>query len=234
MSPQRASPFNSAQIGRWIGPRPIPTRQDGFAWEAKTRSCWNLSLTIGIPFSRWGARPFVQSPMPGDREQPFAQPGKNRRQRRNFSGPGDADHGSPSTPGRGPKRPKLPAIRPGNLRFSGTPIAPSRWMPGRDGGDSEVEGDASGPRELGSQMNQPPYPRPGATVLARGVEAGKSRFTWPPRQSSWKCAGVGEYPNARAERPKRVISAGNVRCWSTVLRMRRGLLIRRFCAATAI
>ena len=30
----------------------------------KNRTCWDLSLTLGIPFSRWGAQPFVVHPLP--------------------------------------------------------------------------------------------------------------------------------------------------------------------------
>jgi ParB-like chromosome segregation protein Spo0J len=30
----------------------------------KNRTCWDLSLTLGIPFSRWGAHPFVVHPLP--------------------------------------------------------------------------------------------------------------------------------------------------------------------------
>jgi hypothetical protein len=30
----------------------------------KNRTCWSLTLTIGIPFSRWGAQPFVVHPIP--------------------------------------------------------------------------------------------------------------------------------------------------------------------------
>ena len=36
----------------------------GSAGGAKTRTSWDLTLTIGIPFSRWGAAPFVYSPIP--------------------------------------------------------------------------------------------------------------------------------------------------------------------------
>lgn len=30
----------------------------------KIRTTWDLSLTVGIPFSRWGAIPYVRSPLP--------------------------------------------------------------------------------------------------------------------------------------------------------------------------
>jgi hypothetical protein len=30
----------------------------------KIRTYWDLSLTLGIPFSRWGARPFIVQPFP--------------------------------------------------------------------------------------------------------------------------------------------------------------------------
>jgi hypothetical protein len=30
----------------------------------KARTCWDLTLTLGIPFSRWGAQPFIVHPIP--------------------------------------------------------------------------------------------------------------------------------------------------------------------------
>lgn len=30
----------------------------------KARTCWELTLTLGIPFSRWGAQPFIVHPIP--------------------------------------------------------------------------------------------------------------------------------------------------------------------------
>ena len=36
----------------------------GSAGEGKTRTCWDLILTLGIPFSRRGASPFICSPVP--------------------------------------------------------------------------------------------------------------------------------------------------------------------------
>jgi len=36
----------------------------GSAGVSKTRTFWDITLVIGIPFSRWGARPFVTSPIP--------------------------------------------------------------------------------------------------------------------------------------------------------------------------
>ena len=35
----------------------------GSAGAGKNRTCWDLTLTIGIPFSRWGAAPFVLQPI---------------------------------------------------------------------------------------------------------------------------------------------------------------------------
>ena len=39
-------------------------RENGSAGVAKIRTCWDLCLTVGIPFSRWGAKPFVVHPLP--------------------------------------------------------------------------------------------------------------------------------------------------------------------------
>jgi hypothetical protein len=39
-------------------------RQIGSAGAAKIRTCWELCLTVSIPFSRWGAKPFVVHPLP--------------------------------------------------------------------------------------------------------------------------------------------------------------------------
>jgi hypothetical protein len=36
----------------------------GSAGAGKIRTCWDLPLTLGIPFSRWGALPFVARPIP--------------------------------------------------------------------------------------------------------------------------------------------------------------------------
>ena len=36
----------------------------GSAGATKIRTCWDLSLTVSIPFSRWGAKPFVVHPIP--------------------------------------------------------------------------------------------------------------------------------------------------------------------------
>ena len=36
----------------------------GSAGAARIRTCWDLSLTLGIPFSRWGAQPFIVHPIP--------------------------------------------------------------------------------------------------------------------------------------------------------------------------
>jgi hypothetical protein len=30
----------------------------------KSRTCWELTLTLGIPFSRWGDKPFIVHPIP--------------------------------------------------------------------------------------------------------------------------------------------------------------------------
>ena len=38
--------------------------QSGSAGAAKIRTCWELCLTVSIPFSRWGAKPFVVHPLP--------------------------------------------------------------------------------------------------------------------------------------------------------------------------
>jgi hypothetical protein len=38
--------------------------KNGSASGAKARTSWDLTFTVGIPFSRWGARPFVLSPIP--------------------------------------------------------------------------------------------------------------------------------------------------------------------------
>ena len=39
-------------------------RKNGSAGAGKTRTSWDLCLTISIPFSRWGAKPFVIHPFP--------------------------------------------------------------------------------------------------------------------------------------------------------------------------
>jgi hypothetical protein len=36
----------------------------GFAGAGKIRTCWDLTVTVGIPFSRWGAAPFIVEPIP--------------------------------------------------------------------------------------------------------------------------------------------------------------------------
>ena len=36
----------------------------GSAGNGKNRTFWTLALTMGLPFSRWGATPFVCAPMP--------------------------------------------------------------------------------------------------------------------------------------------------------------------------
>jgi hypothetical protein len=38
-------------------------KRTGSAGAAKTRTCWELCLTVSIPFSRWGAKPFVVHPL---------------------------------------------------------------------------------------------------------------------------------------------------------------------------
>jgi hypothetical protein len=30
----------------------------------KNRTCWEITLTLGIPFSRWGDKPFILQPIP--------------------------------------------------------------------------------------------------------------------------------------------------------------------------
>lgn len=50
--------------------------KNGSAGAGKIRTCWDLAVTIGIPFSRWGAAPFVVEPIrfpikdPGTMELP--------------------------------------------------------------------------------------------------------------------------------------------------------------------
>ena len=39
-------------------------KQIGSAGIDRNRSYWDLAMTIGMPFSRWGATPFVVSPVP--------------------------------------------------------------------------------------------------------------------------------------------------------------------------
>jgi len=36
----------------------------GSAGAGKIRTCWDLAMTVGIPFSRWGASPFIVEPIP--------------------------------------------------------------------------------------------------------------------------------------------------------------------------
>jgi hypothetical protein len=38
--------------------------KNGSGGMGKTRTCWDLSLTVGILFSRWGAQPFIIHPLP--------------------------------------------------------------------------------------------------------------------------------------------------------------------------
>lgn len=42
----------------------LPSRKTGSAGTVKIRTDWTLALTMGIPFSRWGATPFICSPVP--------------------------------------------------------------------------------------------------------------------------------------------------------------------------
>ena len=46
-------------------PRPIHSaaRCSGSAGNGKNRTNWSLAITVAIPFSRWGAEPFVASPI---------------------------------------------------------------------------------------------------------------------------------------------------------------------------
>jgi len=39
-------------------------QKNGSAGAAKIRTCWDLCLTVSIPFSRWGAKPYVVHPLP--------------------------------------------------------------------------------------------------------------------------------------------------------------------------
>ena len=47
--------------------------QIGSAGRSQKRTFWDLSLTVGFPCSRWGAQPFVTSPIP------FGSPPTSRR-----------------------------------------------------------------------------------------------------------------------------------------------------------
>ncbi len=43
---------------------PVQGAEIGSADAGKNRTCWNLTLTLAIPFSRWGASPFIVRPIP--------------------------------------------------------------------------------------------------------------------------------------------------------------------------
>lgn len=55
--------------------------RNGSAWGAGTRTSWDMNLTIGIPFARWGASPFVCAPLifPERAAGQVAQSKKKRR-----------------------------------------------------------------------------------------------------------------------------------------------------------
>lgn len=48
--------------------KPVKSSCTESAGAGKIRTCWDLTLTLGIPFSRWGAMPFVLRPIPFSRD----------------------------------------------------------------------------------------------------------------------------------------------------------------------
>jgi hypothetical protein len=40
----------------------------GSVGAGKFRTCWDFTVTLGMPFSRWGAAPFIASPIPFSRD----------------------------------------------------------------------------------------------------------------------------------------------------------------------
>ena len=45
-------------------PRSSDLKQIGSAGVSRARTYWDFAVTVGIPFSRWGAAPFVVNPIP--------------------------------------------------------------------------------------------------------------------------------------------------------------------------
>lgn len=48
------------------------------AGDGKARTYWDLAVTIGIPFSRWGAAPFVVNPIPFPPDAAISFPAEKR------------------------------------------------------------------------------------------------------------------------------------------------------------
>jgi hypothetical protein len=72
-APRESSAFSTRIRAEWILVNvslfasdllPKDWNRSGSAGAAKIRTCWDLSLTVSIPFSRWGAKPFVVHPLP--------------------------------------------------------------------------------------------------------------------------------------------------------------------------